>query len=60
MLKDELFRLESERLRGRVTDAEYLEEKSALEVVLRRALVREEHGAGMSAGPVMKQPVESA
>ncbi len=60
VLKDELFRLESERLRGRVTDAEYLEEKSALEVVLRRALVREEHSAGVSSGPVMKQPVESA
>ena len=54
VLKDELFLLESDRLRGRVTEAEYMEEKSALEVVLRRALKREDHGAVVEAAPVMK------
>jgi hypothetical protein len=39
-LKDELFALETERLEGRLTEAEYFEAKSALEVVLRRALSR--------------------
>ena len=39
-LKDELFALETDRLQGRVTDTQYTEQKSALEVVLRRALER--------------------
>jgi hypothetical protein len=43
-LKDELFTLESERLEGKLTDAEYAELKSALEVVLRRALARQTLG----------------
>jgi hypothetical protein len=39
-LKDELFSLETERLEGKLPEAEYLELKSAFEVVLRRALTR--------------------
>jgi hypothetical protein len=39
-LKDELFALETERLEGRISEGEYLELKSSLEVVLRRALAR--------------------
>lgn len=40
-LKEELFALETERLEGKLTEAEYAELKSAFEVVLRRALARE-------------------
>jgi hypothetical protein len=40
-LKEELFALETERLEGKITDAEYGEHKSALEVLLKRALARE-------------------
>jgi hypothetical protein len=40
-LKDELFSLETERLEGRLSDTDYAEIKSALEVVLRRALARQ-------------------
>lgn len=40
-LKEELFQLETERLQGKITDAEYAEHKSALEVLLKRALARE-------------------
>jgi hypothetical protein len=40
-LKDELFALETERLEGKLSDADYAETKSALEVVLRRALARQ-------------------
>ena len=39
-LKDELFALETERLEGKLSDADYAETKSALEVVLKRALAR--------------------
>ncbi len=39
-LKEELFTLETDRLQGRVTEAEYMEHKAALEVVLRRVLAR--------------------
>src|SRR6185437_73964 len=39
-LKEELFAIETEKLQGRLTDVEYAEQKSALEVVLRRALQR--------------------
>jgi hypothetical protein len=41
-LKEELFAVETDRLQGRMTDAEYAEQKAALEVVLRRALLRSE------------------
>jgi hypothetical protein len=40
-LKEELFSLETERLEGKITDAEYAEHKAALEVLLKRALARE-------------------
>lgn len=40
-LKDELFVLEADRLQGKVSDSEYGEVKSALELVLRRALARQ-------------------
>ena len=39
-LKEELFALETDRLQGTVTEAEYTEQKSALEVLMRRALTR--------------------
>ena len=39
-LKEELFAVETDRLEGRLTDAEYAEQKAALEVVLKRALAR--------------------
>jgi hypothetical protein len=41
-LKDELFVLETDRLRGRLNDAEFAEQKAALETVLKRALARAE------------------
>jgi Carboxypeptidase regulatory-like domain len=40
-LKEELFSIESEKIAGNLTASEYAEVKSALEVVLRRALQRE-------------------
>jgi hypothetical protein len=40
-LKDELFALETERLEGKLSESEYAEQKAALEVVLRRALARQ-------------------
>jgi len=54
-MKDELFVLETDRLQGRLTESEYVEQKAALEVVLRRALVRGERAAETSnvAGPAM-------
>lgn len=39
-LRDELFALETDRLQGRISEAEYIEQKAALEVVLRRSLAR--------------------
>jgi hypothetical protein len=39
-LKEELFALETDRLEGRVTPEEYDRQKSALEIVLKRALQR--------------------
>ncbi len=40
-LKEELFALETERLEGKITPEKYAQLKSALEVVMRRALERE-------------------
>jgi hypothetical protein len=40
-LKDELFTLETERLEGKLSEADYAETKSALEIVLKRALARQ-------------------
>jgi hypothetical protein len=45
-LKEELFAVETDRLEGRLTDAEYSEQKAALEVVLKRALSRRGAGDG--------------
>jgi hypothetical protein len=44
-LKDELFALETDKLQGKLDEAAYQQQKSALEVVLRRALSRNESGA---------------
>jgi hypothetical protein len=54
-MKEELFALETDRLQGRLSESEYVEQKAALEVVLRRALSRGEHAADASnvAGPVV-------
>lgn len=40
-LKDELFALETERLEGKLSEVEYVELKTAFEIVLRRALARQ-------------------
>jgi hypothetical protein len=47
-LKDELFVLETDRLAGRLGEAEYAEHKAAFDVVLRRALARSEAAPGAS------------
>ena len=54
-MKEELFSLETDKLQGRLTESEYVEQKGALEVVLRRALLRGERAAESSniAGPVV-------
>ncbi len=54
-MKEELFALETDRLQGRLSESEYVEQKAALEVVLRRALLRGERAAETSnvAGPVV-------
>jgi hypothetical protein len=53
-MKEELFALETDKLQGRLTESEYLEQKAALEVVLRRALLRGDRAADVSkvVGPV--------
>jgi hypothetical protein len=54
-MKEELFALETDRLQGRLSESEYVEQKAALEVVLRRALLRGDRAADASnvAGPVV-------
>jgi hypothetical protein len=54
-MKEELFALETDRLQGRLSESEYMEQKAALEVVLRRALLRGERTADASnvTGPVV-------
>jgi hypothetical protein len=52
-LKEELFALESDKIAGKITPAEYAELKAALEIVLKRALIRQgtgnrEQGTGNS------------
>ena len=47
-LRDELFVLETDRLAGRLSEAEYAEHKAAFDVVLRRALARSEASLGAS------------
>jgi hypothetical protein len=44
-LKDEMFALETDRLAGRLSEEQYVEQKAALDMVLRRALRRVEGGA---------------
>jgi hypothetical protein len=44
-LKDEMFALETDRLAGRLSEEQYVEQKAALDMVLRRALKRVEGGA---------------
>ncbi len=43
-LKEELFSLETDRLQGRIPEAEYMDHKAALETVLRRVLARGSSG----------------
>ena len=45
-LRDELFSLETDRLEGRLSDAQYAELKGAYDVVLRRALERQGNPLG--------------
>jgi hypothetical protein len=54
-MKEELFALETDRLQGRLSESEYIEQKAALEVVLRRALLRGEQSSDASkvTGPVV-------
>ncbi|HWZ12059.1 MAG TPA: hypothetical protein VNX22_02850 [Acidobacteriaceae bacterium] len=40
-LKEELFAIETERLEGKLSEQDYAEQKTALEIVLRRALQRQ-------------------
>ena len=47
-MKEELFALETDKLQGRLSETEYTEQKAALEVVLRRALLRGERAAETS------------
>jgi hypothetical protein len=47
-MKEELFALETDRLQGRLSESDYVEQKAALEVVLRRALSRGEHAVDAS------------
>lgn len=49
-LKDELFAVETDRLQGKLGEAEYTEQKAALETVLRRALARNKSGNNASDG----------
>ena len=49
-LKDELFAVETDRLEGRLNEAEYSEQKAAIEVVLKRALARKNHGFAACTG----------
>jgi hypothetical protein len=41
VLKEEIFAIESEKLSGTITPAEYREQKDALETVLKRALKKQ-------------------
>ena len=44
-LRDELFALETDRLEGRLNEADYTEQKAAIETVLKRALQRKAQNA---------------
>jgi hypothetical protein len=47
-LKEELFAVETDKLQGRLSESEYVEQKTALEIVLRRALQRSDRDAEAS------------
>jgi hypothetical protein len=47
-LRDELFSLETDHLQGHLSDADYRDQKAALEVVLRRALSRSQSSGSTS------------
>ena len=53
VLKDELFGLETERLQGRIGEAEYAQTKAAIELILWRALARNGVAGGPPAGTVV-------
>ena len=44
-MKEELFQLETERLQGKIADADYQQAKAALDVTMKRAIERLQ-GAG--------------
>jgi hypothetical protein len=50
MLKEELFELETDRLTGKLSDAQYAEHKAAFDLVLRRTLSRIDPGPPASNG----------
>jgi hypothetical protein len=50
VLKDEIFALETEHLQGRINEAEYAQNKAAIELILRRALARNGAAGGPPAG----------
>ncbi|MBS1799436.1 MAG: carboxypeptidase regulatory-like domain-containing protein [Acidobacteria bacterium] len=52
-LKDELFAIETDRLEGRLNEAEYAEQKAAIEVVLKRALARKDQNSPGTPGPAV-------
>ena len=54
VLKEELFGLETDRLQGHVSEADYLQAKAAIELILRRALQR---GAAAGNVPPADAPV---
>jgi 5-hydroxyisourate hydrolase-like protein (transthyretin family) len=58
-LKDELFEIETDRLSGKLSEAQYREQKAALEVVLRRALARA-GDAGASASRIEAEEAVTA
>ena len=56
-MKEELFTLETDKLQGRLSESEYVEQKGALEVVLRRALQRVEPGGDASNSKIVRPVV---
>ena len=50
VLKDELFALETDRLQGLIDEADYAEQKTAIELILRRALQRGTTAASTGTG----------
>jgi Carboxypeptidase regulatory-like domain len=58
VLKEELFGLETDRLLGHLSEAEYAENKAAIELILRRALQRGAlNGAGTASVPAATSTV---